>query len=461
LYYSTPNITSKILQTEFVLKKLIIALVLLIAVLAVGAPYYTGKVAETETMKLVDKINASSTEYGLTEILSYDRGIRSTSARYKYTPPTNFAEFANQFGDIVYRCDSDHGITGIDYSCELEGESTYSKFVAEHLDGKDPISVFGSISMFGGFTQSISLDQVEGIDIDGATLNLPDALVSISTDANASEFYMSGNSDAFEMQGNGETFSVGKMTLEVDFVRVVESLFTGDMLMKVEHFSTKGALGETSVKGLSVLSNASDQGDTLSSKVLFSADQVSSSGSPFESISNINVGVDFKGLDKQSVIEYQAFTEQLQQDSLAALSNPDEPQADPMHTAQLMPILEGMLKRGLEISTNLSADFDGKPNKVALDLKLLDSLTIEQLSLFMSKPDDALKKIHLLLDASFDKGLVDSQPMAAAFIAESPLVAADNDNYSLNLELGEKIELNGKVMSFAELQTLVMASVPF
>jgi hypothetical protein len=188
---------------------------------------------------------------------------------------------------------------------------------------------------------------------------------------------------------------------------------------------------------------------------------VSSPGSPFESIKDIDVGVDFKGLDKQSVIEYQAFTERLQQDSLAALNNPNEPQTDPMQMAQLMPILEGMLKRGLEINASLSAEVNNKPNKVALDLKFLDSLTIEQLSLFMSKPDDALKKVSLLFDASFDKGLVDSQPMAAALIAGSPLVAAGNDNYAIDLELGQKIELNGNAMSFAELQTLVLASLPF
>ncbi|MBL4673911.1 MAG: DUF945 family protein [Arenicella sp.] len=442
------------------MKKLIIALGLLIAVLFFGAPYYTGKVAETETMKLVDKINASSAEYGLTEVLSYDRGIRSTSARYKYTPPISFADFANEFGDIIYRCDSDHGITGIDYSCALEGESSYSKFVAEHLDGIDPISVFGSISIFGSITQSISLDQVKGIEIDGASLNLPEALVSISTDAKTSKFYISGNSDAFEMEGKGEKFSVGKMTLEADFARVVGSFFTGEMLIKLEHFTSNDALGETSVKGLSVLSSASDQGDTLSSKVLLSADQVIAPGSLFESIKDIDISLDFIGLDKQSVIEYQEFTERLQHDNLTALKNPNESQTDPMQMTQLMPILEGMLKPGLEINANLSAEFDNKPSKIGFDLKLLDSLTIEQLSLFMSNPDDALKKIHLLLNASFDKGLIDSQPMVAAFIAHSPLIAAGNDNYALDLELGRKIELNGKAMSFAELQTLVLASLP-
>lgn len=443
------------------MKKLIIAAGLLLAVLFFAAPYYSGKVAETETMKLVDKINASSAEYGLTEVLSYDRGIRSTSASYKYTPPASLAHFAKDFGDIVYRCNSDHGITGINYNCALEGESAYSKFVAEHLEGKDPISVFGSISMFGDISQSISLDQVKGIEIDGASLNLPDALFSISTDAKASEFHMSGSSEAFEMEGNGEKLSVGKMTLDVDFAQVVGSLFVGDMLIKVEHFTTNSALGETSVKGLSVLSNASDQGDTLSSKVLFSADQIIAQGSPFESIKEIGIGVDFKGLDKQSVIEYQEFTEKFRQDSLAALNNPDEPRTDSTEMAQLMPILEGMLKQDLEINANFNAELDGKPNKISLDLKLLDSLTIEQLSLFMIKPDEALNKISISLNASFDKAWVDSQPMAASLVAGSPLITAGSDNYTLDIELGREIKLNDKAMSFAELQSIVLTSSPF
>jgi len=141
------------------LKKIII-LVLVIAAVFIGGPFYSGKVAETETMKLVEKMNQSSTEYGSTEVLKYDRGMRSTSARYKYTPPAAFAAFTKDFGEIVYTCDSSHGITGIDYTCSLEGESVYSKFVAENLDGKDPLSVYGSISAFGGISQTIALDEV-------------------------------------------------------------------------------------------------------------------------------------------------------------------------------------------------------------------------------------------------------------------------------------------------------------
>ncbi len=443
------------------MKKLIIVIVLVLAALLFGAPYYSGKVAETETLKLVEKINQSAEEYGSTEVLSYDRGVRTTSARYKYTPPAPFAAFSKEFGEVIYACESSHGIAGIDYECALEGESVYSKFVAEKLDGKDPLSVYGSISAFGGINQTITLDEVKGLEVDGATLNFPKARLSIDTDANASVFKINGGSDAFEMEGSGEMLSVGKVTLEGDFTQIAGSLFTGEMQLSADHFDMTGALGDTSFKGLTVTSDASEQGDTLSSKVNFSVDKIQAAGSPFESVEDLSFGLDFSGLDKQSVIDYQEFAQQMQRDTLAALENDVEPQSDPLQMAKLMPILEGMLKQGLEISSRANAKLNGKTNKIGLDLKLLDSLSIAQLSLFMTNPEEALKKFDVSLDASLNKNLVDAQPMVAAFIAQSPLVATGNDDYTLDLKLGKQIELNGKKMNFVELQTLVFSSMPF
>jgi len=150
----------------------------------------------------------------------------------------------------------------------------------------------------------------------------------------------------------------------------------------------------------------------------------------------------------------------MQRDILSSLENGIEPEAGPADMAQMLPILEGMLKQGLEVNSKVSAKLNGEPNKVALDLKLLDSLTLAQMSLFMTNPDDALEKLDVSLDASLNKALVDSQPVAAAFIAQSPLVAAGKDDYTLDLKLGKKIKLNDKTMSFSELQALIFSSLP-
>ncbi len=67
-------------EKEFPLKKIIIVLIILAVALVVGAPYFTGKIAETETLKMVEKAKEDPSLYGKMEIVSYDRGYRSTNS---------------------------------------------------------------------------------------------------------------------------------------------------------------------------------------------------------------------------------------------------------------------------------------------------------------------------------------------------------------------------------------------
>jgi len=442
------------------LKKLIVVLVLLLIAVFIGGPYYAGKIAETETRKLVDKMNQSSAGYGSTEILDYDRGVRSTSARYKYVPPAQFGEYYQQFGEIIAACESQHGITGIDYSCTLEGESAYSRFVAEKLDGKDPLSVYGSISTLGAISQTIALNEIKNLELDGATLSFPNAKMSIETDAEASAFKLNGNSDAFVMTGNGETLSVGGTVVNADFTRTSDLLFTGDMLMELDHFKSSGVNGETSWKNLSVTSNANEHGDTMSTDVKFAAASLITPGLPLESIKDLEFSFAFKGLDKQALVDYQQLIQQIQRDAVASQDGEIDPQFEAAQMAKLMPVVERMLKQGLEVNSNLSAQLDGQANEVVLNLALLESLSLAQMPLFLTNPDEALKKVDVSLTASLGKDLVDTQPLGAAFIAQNPLVVAGDSDYSLALKLGEEIRLNGKTMTFAELQGLILASMP-
>ena len=439
------------------MKKLIIVITLILALLFFGAPYYTGKVAETETLKLVDKINQSQSQYGVTEVLSYQRGVRSTTARYKYTPPGSLAKLSKDFGEIVYVCESDHGVLSIDYRCELEGESVYSKFVSEKLGGNDPLSVFGSISAFGGITQSISLDKIDDLEIDGVVLNFPQALLTVETDANASTFQISGGSDEFQIHGDGETLSMGKTAIDADFSRLADLLFTGDIQIEIEDFEAIGKQGQTSFKNLLIASNAAELGETLSSNLAFSIKQLIVPNMPLESVEDLKFSVDLKGLNKQALIEYQQVINQMQRDATRSL---DDRQFEQAQMAKLIPVVENMLGKGLEVNMQTQTKLNAKKNSIAVNLKLLESLSFAQMPLFLTNPDQALKKLDLSLEASVDKTLVDSQPLGARFIANSPLIDAKQNDYSLNLKLGEKIELNGVTMSFAELQGLVLSSMP-
>jgi len=429
------------------LKKIIVLLVIVIAIF-VGAPYITGKIAETETLKLVDNVNKNAEQSGNIDVLTYERSMRSTKARYQYTPPPHLAVFTQEYGDIILNCDSSHGITGIDYSCLFEGESTYSKFVAEELNGKDPISIYGSVSAFGGLSQTVEVTEVKDFEIDGGTLTIPNANITIGSDTSGSEISVNGKSDAFNMQGNGLSMAIGKMNMSGDLQKIAAGLFVGDFLMKLDSITSSGPLGETKFNDLSVLSEAGDHGENISSKATFTVGEVSSALMPFESVKDVSFGLDIQGLDKNAMVEYQKMAQSLQAQGDADIS-------------KLMPVFEKMLKKDLNVNSQIKAKLNGKPNNIDLNVKLLEGLSFAQLPEFMTAPDQALKKVDAKLAASLSKEVVDSQPLASAFIANSPLVAANSDDYAVNLELGEKIELNGKALSFVELQTLIFTSLPF
>lgn len=442
------------------MKKIIPIVVIALLAVFVGGPYYSGKVAESETRKMIANLNASSTEYGSTEILSYERGARSTSAKYSYTLPATLAGLIDRTDPIEYSCDSAHGITGIDYTCKFDGDSDYSKFVTEKLGGTDPLSIYGSVSAFGGFTQTIALSEIKDLEVDGETINIPNMNIEVATDADMGQFDVSGGSDPFSMDADGGKLSLGKMTLGGDLNRLEGNLMTGDFKIDLASFDLQGPQGNSSLKNLSVTTETKENGENLDSAVNFAVDEMTVPGEMLKTIEDVTFNLTANGVDTQAMVEYQEFATQMQRDVLASLESGEQQETDPMQMAALMPILERMLKQGLHIKTDLNAKLNGEPNTFDLDLKLLESMTIAQLPAFMTQPDEALKKVDVSFGVALDKKLIDSQPMVSGMVAQSPLVDAASDDYKISLKLGEKIELNGKAMSFQELQMLVLSNLP-
>ncbi len=442
------------------MKKIVPIAILLLLIVFVGGPYYSGKVAETETKKIIEQLNHSSSEYGATEVLSYERGVRSTHAKYRYTPPPAFAMLFDNTQNIDFSCNSSHGITGIDYDCKLDGESAYSDFVKEKLNGNDPVSLYGSVSAFGGITQNISLDAITDLEIDGEKITLPTANIAVSTDSNMQQFDVSGGSEAFSVTSDNGSLSIGKMTLDGDLTRLEEQLFTGDFKMELEQLSMQSPEGNSSFKAISMTTKAEEKGENLNSSARISVAEMTIPNGLVNSVEDLVFSFVANGLDTQAMIEYQALMSDMQRDILLAVENNQEPPESTMQMAAALPIIERMMKAGLELNAKLDATLDGEANGAELDIKLLDKLTMAQLPSFMSQPDVALKKVKIGVTAALDKKLIDAQPMVAGMVSQSPLVKASTDQYSLNLALGEKIELNGKAMTFQELQMLVLSSMP-
>lgn len=443
------------------MKKLIPVVVILALAIFFGAPYVTGKIAETETMKMVDVLKQDSAIYGNIDVVSYDRGFRSTTAKYRYTPPIFLAAVRQSEEPIEYGCESQHGIMGIDYKCQLEGEGAYADFVAQKLDGKDPFSIYGSVSAFGAITQTYELKSIKDLDLDGQIITTPKAILNIETDNEMSSFNVTGGSEPFKIDNDESNLDIGAVSIDADMKSIGTMLFTGPFNISIDKLNFKDNQEEFTSKGFSVSSLNAENGENLDSRGTIKIESMNIVNGPINSIEDAEAVIEFNGIDTKALAEYQAFSLKLQKEAFASIESGEEPQIDPNAMMAILPILEKMLKSGLEMNINVNAKLNGSDNKVNFNSSLLESLTLAEMGMFIAAPDQALKKLDLKLNTSIANALIESQPMVAGMLEQSPLIEKTSDAYTLNFSSQQTIELNGKTVTFEELQGMIFASLGF
>ena len=438
-------------------KSVFIGIVLTIALL-LGAPYLSGKIAETQTLKWVDAINRESKLYGDLDVLSYHREFASSRAKYAYTPPLLLAKILQSNDAIEYSCDSQHGVWGVDFACQLERAGAYTEFVEQQLAGVDPLSMHGSLSAFGKITQTLEFDAIANLDVDGQSVSTPRAIMTIETNQAMSALAFNGQVDAFEVENENRRFSLGKISFTGDIEAIADVFLVGDFAMSLDTFSLKNAGNEVALAGFSVYSESLENGDNLDSYSIVKIASLETSDATVADVEDFTLTTELNGLDTAALLEYQALSMQLQREWLATLESSNVANSDQNTLLQMLPIIESMLKPGLEIKIAAQAKLDGTDNSVALSSLLLEPLTLAQMPLFLADPEAALKKLDSHIDASLAKSFVDLQPIVAGIIAHSPLIEVTADHYQLTLTMGNEIELNGQVISLQTLQSLALGN---
>lgn len=443
------------------MKKSALLIVILIIALFIGAPYFTGKVAETETLKMVDVITQEPSRYGHLEVISYDRGFRSTYAQYRFTPPAILASILQSTEAIDYSCESDHGLLGIDYLCRVEGNGPYATFVKEKMNGKDPFSIHGSVSAFGKITQTYELEAHKNIELEGQMIDLPRALISIETNNDMTSFSFTGSSDTFQFADNEATLDVGNLQFKGNLTSIGAMLFTGPFELSLDKFNIKNKQESFALKQFSIATLNAENGDNMDNKAVVKIASIKTMNSLINSIENVVGAFELNGVDTKAFAEYQRASLDMQRQAMASFDAGQEPAVDPNMMLQLLPILESMLKPGLEMNFDLSAKLDGADNKFSLKSSLLEPLGFSDMAMFAINPEQILKKVDISLNTNLANSLIDADPMTSAIASQSPLLEKTSDAYKLKLAIGKKIELNGKTITFEELQRLTFASLGF
>ena len=391
-------------------------------------------------------------------MVSYRREFGSTHAQYAYTPPLLLAKILQSNDAIEYSCDSQHGVWGVDFTCQLERAGAYTEFVEQQLAGVDPLSMHGSLSASGKITQSLEFDAIANLDVDGQSVSTPRAIVTIEINQAMSALAFNGQIDPFEVENENRRFSLGEFNFTGDLEAIADVFMVGDFAMSLDKFSLKNADNEIALVDFSVVSESVENGDNVDSYSIVKIASLEISDTTVADVEDFILTTELNGLNTAALIEYQALSMQLQREWLATLESADVANSDQNTMLQMLPIIESMLKPSLEIKIAAQAKLDGMDNNVALSSSLLEPLTLAQMPLFLADPEAALKKLECHIHASLAKSFVDLQPIAAAMIAHNPLIEVTADHYQLTLNMGNEIELNGQVISLQALQSLALGN---
>ncbi len=443
------------------MKKIIVSVAVLVVVCIVAMPYVTGSIAEKETRLIVEKINARPLDYGVTEITSYERGFRSSQVVYEYQLPPSIALTLGFNEAIIYQCNYTHGLTGIDYACDFLANKAYQDFINDSLDGENPLEITGAISAFGGFDQRVATKPINRTLEDGSILKLSASELVVSSDASFASFKSIANIGPIEIVEDGKTMVVGQSELRSTAALSELGLFVGEYDIVFDAIAIKSDESDLDIAGLRITGSSTERGDQMDSVMALEFDRFAVAGVKPTIVEAGKISADFLGVNSQALADYLKFAENLQTDIMANAEYEEnaDVELDANQFAAMLPIVEEMLDKELDLALSMKGNIDGNPNSVNFSAKLLEKTSFTQLSAIMFNPESVLKNMDIKIGASLNQNLIQSAPAANAMISKSPLFISEKEVYRTEIKLGSEVEVNGKELSFQELQAMVLSGV--
>ena len=425
------------------MKKITLLLAVLILAAFIGMPYITGKVAESETNKLVAQMSQGNQSNGYAEITKYERGFRSTQSSFKLLFP-----YADEEVEVLYSCDGSHGVISYSYKCQIDSLGDYKVFVDTHLEGSDPLSLTGSVSVLGSIKQRINLDVIENIEADGGKISSEGGFVSIETDPELKNFKFNGDIGASE-------FSVENVMLRIksiEFNGDIESADDGVQLGEASFVTSNVIYSKSNsvleIKGFKVDTKATGNRESIAFDYDMSAqDIVVKSDKKFPSIKKAIINLAGKGFDRSSVAQ---LTKTLQEVS-------EQGDFTPQQQAALLPAAEGLLKKGLGLILDVDVDFEKDEMTSKIDFQLIDDATITDLSAFIFDPVSLLDKLSLENSIFVPDTLLEFDDSLAVTVQNSPMFNRKGNGFKSELVLKKNnMSLNGEKITFDELMNAIL-----
>jgi uncharacterized protein YdgA (DUF945 family) len=440
------------------MKKMSVAIVLIILCAGAGTPFFRGLMMERILRQSFDEINQRQAETGSdisVEIQQYDRKIFSSRIEWKINPGV----FKSLYGleEIVLIDRADHGFLNVISKTSLEKNKWFMDFVDHKLDGKNPFDIQTEYKVSGEIESRIALDGFvfkEGRDL----IEIKPGHMVVRLDKGIKNIFS-------RMTWSGCSVP-GKI--------IMEGLFHH---FKMERMSSHIWNGRFSYGLEKIISN---HGENFFEMTKMACDTTMDFDEPENKVSlkmGLGMGsvisdqgwmkdggfkISINNIDAQAYEEFMVLYSRVVKDFMDEIV-PGKMHPDTMKnilenkmskiSLQLLWASENFLKKGLEIKvSNLRAKLPQGKIKGDISLSLKKDMTLARLVPIMMQPAAALDIFYLKSDLFFPGQLLGDNPMLLSPLypgMQTGLFLKKGENVIHKAEIRDgKLWLNGKAVLF-------------
>ena len=441
------------------------ALFLIIALLLVAAlllPNIIGRVAQSSTYHLAEQLNANRDEFGEVSIERYARGYASSETIVTWMPGSKqiaLSAFIEQPIRLV--CQGSHGFLSYSYQCTGENVEAYRKFVTTELNGIDPISISGDISVFGKIRLSLDLKEFQLQNSSNERITVKAGDLDFTTNKDAEEFYFSGEFDGLDAEGEDGSLAMQILKIDGNLRLNQFDIGIGSAAASVETLTLRSDQdGVLQLNGLNLEGDSKEQGTDLEMLYRLTVEQLRQTETPLANkgaqqsskpndldLSKLLMEIRFAGVNMA----------QLSSLNQKWMALPSESESDNKASMlALIPEIEDLLKSGLSIDSRLAADYQSKPMSADFNLALVGDLTFGDFLLMKINPKTFFAKFKARMKTLVPQAVLDVNAKAMESVGNNPLYVKSGSNYESHIELLDgEIMINGEAVTLEQMMSLL------
>lgn len=385
------------------MKKLLVALVLIVVLAGIGMPYINGMVMEKVVHQASDNINQMYTDSGSDmkiEIQNYERGFSKSYIEWKI----DLGALSGLYGvdEILFLEEAEHGYKGVVSKTHLDKNKWFNEFVQNHLGGTNPLHIETTYPLKGKIVSSIILDTFLFEARDGTSGTVKSGQISFQMDK---EFKNIGTDVLWKGVDLGDKIKLQAVSVQSQLNKISTHIWAGQTSFELEELWVKDKRDQIDLKKASAHNRIDydQEADRLNVSFGMGVDHLAEKGRDVLKNANINLSV-----NQLDATGYEQFVQMYTEMVYEMMKSMGESGFDPNTTEQMfqrqsaaqgiqiMTEAEKLLKKGLEIRIlDLKAQLPQGEIKGELSLTLKKNMTMAGFLPIMMQPKIALDVFEL------------------------------------------------------------------